>query len=134
MKKDFFYIISIVLFVTSLVCLGMGAVANKPDEFTAVLIAVMVLSDLFLVIVEDWSIGIFFWLLLITAVAVFSLGVLSIIVYPIVYGISDLPATFGTYMLTYGVRLASLAWPIVLLYNGVLHYEKLNKKEEPEAK
>jgi hypothetical protein len=133
MKKEVFYLVSIVLLVTSFVCLTISAIANKPDQLTGVLITVMVLSDLFLVIVMDWKIWNFFWLLWITAMAVFILAFLSVIVYSIVYGVVDMSPTFYAYTLDYGIRLASVAWPIVLLYNGILHYLKLDKKEEPKA-
>jgi hypothetical protein len=133
MKKEFFYLVSVVLLVTSFVCLGISAVAGKPDQLTGVLIAVMVLSNLFLVIVMDWKIWDFFLFLFITAVAVFVLAVLSVVVYPVVYGLPEPSPTFYTYILDYGIRLASVAWSVVLLYNGILHYEKLDK-EEPKAK
>ena len=62
-----------------------------------------------------------------TIIGILVLTVSVVLSYPLVYGRTDIPTAAG--VLIYGIRSVSLAWPIILLFTGVKHYEKSGAKK-----
>jgi hypothetical protein len=137
MKKTLFYLVMVVLTLTSFVCLTISARDNQATEFIVALVLAIALSSLFLAIAKGWGIGLYLLLLLISAFGIAVATVFSVVLfYPLVYGLSNFDAALSANFGVYGIRLTSLVWPIMVLWIGIKHYQKPKqeetKKEESE--
>ncbi|MCX6704417.1 MAG: hypothetical protein NTZ07_03135 [Candidatus Woesebacteria bacterium] len=128
MNKWLFYLVMAVLVLTGIICLIIGAVDNKPTEFVAVLVASIVLSNLFLTIVKGGNLLIFVGLLSLTALGALIMIILNVWNYILTYGLTEFPSSVNP--IVYGIRFISMAWPSAVLVIGIKHYYDESQKEK----
>jgi hypothetical protein len=133
MNKALFYFVMAVLILTNLVCLVLGLHDLAPAELIAVLIAGLVLSNLFLVIVKGWNIWGFLLTLFISGAGIWLLGLISVICYAFIF-VTNIDTTLTMHPIVYGIRLASMFWPSTVLYLGYKFYQKSEREKPKEEK
>jgi hypothetical protein len=131
MNKTLFYVVMAALIITSFVCLTIGAVDGKPAELWVALIACILLSCIFLVIVKGWSMADFCFVLLVTAMGFYLLSIFNMMNYILTYGMNSVDVNN---VWVYALRSASIIWPTAVLVIGTLKPKKKSKKVKTKEK